>query len=232
MEVAVVGVRVEVGDAAGEFDRGEDSAALFGASLLSRGGHGLDGGESIGGNGCRAATATMVLAVGLSAKLKLGWAYLVLPLVWPVSDRGVIPLSSPTEVLLMVLVSWECCGFLGLGRSTWSCVAPLGAVAVEAIVSGLVGVDWSYRRSSDRSRVGRLKVVKLAGARPESWDAMEHGQVDRCSRSSAEVRTQAWRQRKEGNASDDASGERWSTTTGNGDVGSCFFLGSSRKGDD
>lgn len=37
------------------------------------------------------------------------------------------------------------------------------------------------------------------------------------------MRTQAWRQRKEGNASDDANGERWPTTTGNGDVGSYFF---------
>lgn len=38
MEVAIVGVGIEVGDAAREFDGREDAASLLGASLLASGG--------------------------------------------------------------------------------------------------------------------------------------------------------------------------------------------------
>lgn len=56
MEVAVVGLGVEVRDAAGEVDGWEDATFLLGAGLFAGGGQGLDGRGRIFGDGSRATT--------------------------------------------------------------------------------------------------------------------------------------------------------------------------------
>lgn len=51
MEVAIVRVGVEVGDAARELDGREDTSSLLGASLLASGGERLDGGQCVDRDG-------------------------------------------------------------------------------------------------------------------------------------------------------------------------------------
>lgn len=57
MEVSVVGVWVEMGDSCGELDGREDAPALLCAGLFSGRRQRLDGGQGVGGDRSRAATA-------------------------------------------------------------------------------------------------------------------------------------------------------------------------------
>lgn len=58
MEVAVVAVGVEVGDAVGELDGREEATALLGADLLAGRREGDDGRRRVGGNRSRATTGS------------------------------------------------------------------------------------------------------------------------------------------------------------------------------
>lgn len=57
MEVAVVGVGIEVGDSRGEFDGREETSSVLGADLLARAQQSLGRGGRILGDGGGAATA-------------------------------------------------------------------------------------------------------------------------------------------------------------------------------
>ncbi len=65
MEVAIVGVGIEVGDARGEFGGREETSSLFGADLLACARQGLGRGRGVFGDG-RRATAARGLETALS----------------------------------------------------------------------------------------------------------------------------------------------------------------------